>query len=100
MGRSEKAGPNYLLYAKCSKCDTMVCVLPSEGCVECIVKAGREWKIDESSTYQYCDLCDGIKYYVTLKQAKGRTHWIQEMLGNGASGKEFERHSNNLASTR
>ena len=36
------------------------------------VRAGRKGKIDESGLYYYCDLCNGIKYYITLEQAEGR----------------------------
>ena len=43
-GRDEKAGLSYLVYAKCSRCDTLTCLLQSQGWVECVVKAGRKGK--------------------------------------------------------
>ena len=80
----------------------MACILPNQGCIEYEVQSRKEGKIDESSVYWYCDLCDGIKHYVTLEQARGRrgTHWMHRMLGNAASGQEFERPSKNLGSIR
>ena len=68
MGKGKKAGLSYPVYARCSKCDTIACILPNLECVECIFKAGREEKIDETNAYWYHDLCDGVKYYVTLEQ--------------------------------
>ena len=47
------------------------------GCMDCMVKAGRRRKIDDSVSYQYCNLCDGVKWYVTLKQAQGRKEFVR-----------------------
>ena len=83
----ESAGPSDPLYAKCDECSLFAYILQNQGCTECIVRKERKEKTEKSRPYFYCDLCGGIKYYITLEQVEGRKevtrclrHWGMESV--------------------
>ena len=61
LWKVEDVGPSYLAYTKCSKCNTCSCSFLNQEFIECVGRVGRKGKIDESSCYHYCYICDGIK---------------------------------------
>ena len=86
MGKNENMGLSYLVYAKCSEGHCGLYTPESRLCRmhnQSQKRRENRWE----SAYWYCDLCDGIEYYVTLEQEKGRIehtgcsgHWGMEQM--------------------
>ena len=67
----DKKGSLNSMYVHFDRCREEVCLIPGQGCIQCIIKGGREGIIDLTGPYRYCETCDDIKCHISEVDTRG-----------------------------